>query len=97
MARRLLCFPPVGLEPLSLHPSEKKPTTSRKLAGFAKQAGKLLLIELLMPGGTLVVLAILLAGGSLPGLSSKLAALLSLPAAEGRPGHGVDLVASNAK
>ncbi len=48
----------------------------RKLAGIAKSAAMLLMIELLVPGGTLVVLAILLAGGSLPVMPYQVTALL---------------------
>jgi hypothetical protein len=36
----------------------------QKMANLAKQAGKLLLIELFVPGGTLVVVGILLARAS---------------------------------
>ena len=35
-----------------------------KLAGIARRMGKLLLIELVVPGGSLIVLAILIAGAS---------------------------------
>lgn len=49
---------------------------ARKLMGIAKKAGGLLMIELLVPGGTLIVLALLLAGGSLPAIPEKVAALL---------------------
>jgi hypothetical protein len=45
-----------------------------KMAKLAKQAGKLLAIELFVPGGTLVVLAILLARGPASWMSSRLAA-----------------------
>ncbi len=48
-----------------------------KMATLAKQAWKLLLIELVVPGGTLVVLAILLARGFTSGRSSRLAALFA--------------------
>jgi hypothetical protein len=50
-----------------------------KMARFAKQAVKLLAIELLVPGGTLVVLAILLARGSASGRWSRLVALVPIP------------------
>ena len=48
-----------------------------KLVKLAKKAWKLLLIELVVPGGTLVVLAILLVRGFGFGSSSRLAALLA--------------------
>ncbi len=48
-----------------------------KMVTLAKQAWKLLLIELVVPGGTLVVLAILLARGFASGRSSRLAALFA--------------------
>ncbi len=48
-----------------------------KMATLAKQAWKLLLIELVVPGGTLVVLAILLARGFASGRSSRLAGLFA--------------------
>ena len=41
----------------------EEPTMREKMVKLAKQAGKLLAIELFVPGGTLVVLAILLARG----------------------------------
>ena len=50
-----------------------------KMAKLAKQAGKLLVIELFVPGGTLVVLAILLTRGRAFWMSSRLAALVSTP------------------
>ena len=37
-----------------------------KVLGYLKKAAGLLLIELVVPGGTLVVLTLLLTGGSLP-------------------------------
>ncbi len=43
-----------------------KHTMIQTLAAIAKQAARLLLIELLVPGGTLVVLSILLAKGRIP-------------------------------
>ncbi len=49
-----------------------------KLVKLAKQAWKLLLIELVVPGGTLVVLAILLARGFGSGSSSRFAALFAI-------------------
>ena len=48
-----------------------------KMVKLAKQAWKLLLIELVVPGGTLVVLAILLVRGFGVGSSSRLAALFA--------------------
>jgi hypothetical protein len=50
-----------------------------KMANLAKQAGKLLLIELFVPGGTLVVLAILLTRDPASWMSSRLAALIPTP------------------
>jgi len=50
-----------------------------KMVKLAKQAGKLLVIELFVPGGTLVVLAILLTRGSASWMSSRLAALIPTP------------------
>jgi len=47
-----------------------------KIAKLAKQAGKLLAIELFLPGGTLVVLAILLTRGPASWMPSRLAALV---------------------
>lgn len=47
------------------------------LVRFARKALKLVLIELLVPGGTLVVLALLLTGSSAPVISEKVAPLLS--------------------
>lgn len=37
-----------------------------KALGYAKKAAGLLLIELVVPGGTLVLLTLLLTGGTLP-------------------------------
>jgi len=50
-----------------------------KMVNLAKQAGKLLVIELFVPGGTLVVLAILLTRGSASWMSGRLAALVPTP------------------
>jgi hypothetical protein len=47
-----------------------------KLGGFAGQALKLVLIELLAPGGTLVVLALLLTGSSARAIPEKAGPLL---------------------
>ena len=46
-----------------------------KMVKLAKQAGKLLVIELFVPGGTLVVLAILLTRGPASWMSGRLAAV----------------------
>ena len=37
-----------------------------KMLGYAKKVAALLLIELVLPGGTLIVLTLLLTGGTLP-------------------------------
>ncbi len=47
-----------------------------KLVGIAKKALMLVLIELLVPGGTLVVLALLLTGSSALVIPEKVAPLL---------------------
>ena len=47
-----------------------------KMVKLAKQAVKLLAIELFVPGGTLVVLAILLTRGSASWMSGRLAAVV---------------------
>jgi len=47
------------------------------IARVAKQAGKLLWIEMFVPGGTLIVLAILFAGILTPGIPRKLVGLVS--------------------
>ncbi|MBI4380297.1 MAG: hypothetical protein HY574_03795 [candidate division NC10 bacterium] len=47
-----------------------------KMVKLAKQAGKLLVIELFVPGGTLVVLAILLTRAPASWMPSRLAALV---------------------
>ena len=49
---------------------------TRKLVGIAKQVLTLVLIELLVPGGTLVVLALLLTGSPALALPEKVAPLL---------------------
>jgi len=59
--------------------SNEGPTMREKMVKLAKQAGKLLLIELFVPGGTLVVLAILLMRGSAPWTSGRLVALIPTP------------------
>ena len=48
-----------------------------KWMGYAKKAAALLIIELLVPGGTLVVLTLLLTGTSLP-IPEKVAAALPI-------------------
>jgi len=50
-----------------------------KMVKLAKQAGKLLAIELFVPGGTLIVLAILLTRGRASWMWSRLAALVPTP------------------
>ena len=49
---------------------------TRKLVGIARKALTIVLIELLVPGGTLVLLALLLAGGSALAIPEKIAPLL---------------------
>jgi len=46
--------------------------------GIARQALRLALIELLVPGGTLVVLALLLTGSSVLPIPEKIASLLPM-------------------
>ncbi len=58
----------------------------QKLVKLAKEAAKLLWIELVVPGGTLVVLAILLARGLAYGRPSRLTALFPAHITSGRPG-----------
>jgi hypothetical protein len=53
--------------------------------GIARKALKLMLIELLVPGGTLVVLALLLTSGSALAIPEKVAPLLSFLKAFRRP------------
>jgi hypothetical protein len=48
-----------------------------RVKGLAKKAAALLMIEMLIPGGTLIVLTFLLTGGSLP-IPEKLAAALPI-------------------
>ncbi len=48
-----------------------------KLAGYAKKAAALLMIEMLVPGGTLIILTLLLTGMSLP-IPEKLAAAVPI-------------------
>ncbi len=56
-----------------------------KLVGIARQALKLVLIELLVPGGTLVVLALLLTGSSALAIPERVAPRLPLLKALRRP------------
>ena len=56
-----------------------------KLVGIARKALTLVLIELLVPGGTLVVLALLLTGSSALPIQEKVAPLLSFLKAWRRP------------
>ena len=62
------------------------------MTGIAKQAARLLLIELFVPGGTLILISILLAG-RIPAISNRFAVLSPFPAASKQPGHQHDLVA----
>ncbi len=62
------------------------------LTGIAKQAARLLLIELFVPGGTLIVLSILLAS-RVPAISNRFAALSPVLAASKRPRRQEDLLA----
>jgi hypothetical protein len=64
----------------------------QSLIGLAKQAARLLIIELFVPGGTLIVLSILLAG-RVPAISDRFASLSPLLTASKRPRHQEDLVA----
>ncbi len=66
---------------------------SWKLAGYAMWAAKLLMIEMLLPGGTLVVFALLLAGRSSPSPMRRLAALLPFQKKDGRAAYKGDLMA----
>ena len=56
-----------------------------KLVGIARTALRLVLIELLVPGGTLVLLALLLTGGSALAIPEKVSALLPFLKALRRP------------
>ncbi len=60
----------------------------QKMVKLAKQAAKLLWIELVVPGGTLVVLAILLARGPAYGRPSKPTALFPVHFTGDRSGSG---------
>ncbi len=59
-----------------------------KIVNLAKQAAKLLWIELVVPGGTLVVLAILLARGLAFGKPSRLTVLFPAHIAGERSSSG---------
>ena len=52
-------------------------TMATKVMGYAKKAAGLLMIELLIPGGTLIVLGLLLTGGTLP-VPEKIASVLPI-------------------
>jgi len=62
------------------------------LVAIAKQAARLLLIELFVPGGTLIVVSILLAG-RIPKISNRFAVLSPFLATSEQPGHQHNLVA----
>jgi hypothetical protein len=62
------------------------------LAELAKQAARLLAIELFVPGGTLIVISILLAN-RVPAISKRFDFVSPLLAATKRPRHQDDLVA----
>lgn len=62
------------------------------LTEIVKQAARLLLIELFVPGGTLIVISILLAS-RVPAISERFPVLSPLLAASKRPQHQHDLVA----
>ncbi|MGE5850803.1 MAG: hypothetical protein ACM362_11790 [Candidatus Methylomirabilota bacterium] len=62
------------------------------LTEIVKQAARLLLIELFMPGGTLIVISILLAS-RVPAISNRFDLLSPILAAAKRPRHQEDLVA----
>ena len=61
------------------------------LTGIAKQAARLLLIELFVPGGTLIVISILLAS-RVPAIPHRFIARPPLLAASKRSGHQHNLV-----
>ena len=62
------------------------------LTGIAKQAARLLLIELFVPGGTLIVISILLAS-RVPAISERFPALSQSLTQSHGPGRQHDLVA----
>ena len=66
---------------------------TQTLTAIAKQAARLMLIELLVPGGTLVVLSILLAQRRIPFLMEGCAALVHSNTGNRRLELGDDLVA----
>jgi hypothetical protein len=94
-ACRMLCeqaeCPPVER---TAHPIDEEPAMAMKLVGIAKRVGKLLLIELLVPGGSLVVLAILLAGSAKCPAAQRLAHIFTAPSPGGRTAKSDDPVAS---
>jgi hypothetical protein len=61
------------------------------LTEMVKQAARLLLIELFVPGGTLIVISILLAS-RVPAISNRFDLLSPLLAATKRPRHQDELV-----
>ncbi len=65
---------------------EEEPTMGQKMVRLAKEAAKLLWIELVVPGGTLVVLAILLARGFSFERPSRFTALFPVHITSGRSG-----------
>lgn len=62
------------------------------LTVVAKQAARLLLVELFVPGGTLIAISILLAS-RVPAISNRFNSLSPVLAAKRRPRHQDDLVA----
>lgn len=62
------------------------------LMEIVKQAARLLVIELFVPGGTLIVISILLAS-RVPAISNRFDLLSPILAAAKRPRHQEDLVA----
>ncbi len=58
-----------------------------KLAGYAKWAAKLLMTEMLVPGGTLIVLALLLTGRFFPAMLGKVRALIPFQRKDRRLRH----------
>ncbi len=68
----------------------------QKMVKLAKQAAKLLWIELVVPGGTLVVLAILLARGLAYGRPSRLTALFPAHITGERSGSGDQFASAEA-
>ena len=66
---------------------------TQTLAAIAKQAARLMIIELFVPGGTLVVLSILLAKDRIPWLAERWAVLVHSNVDNRRLELGSDLVA----